>query len=198
MKIDRKAFFDAYRAAFGSLKPRTVQNLERFLSAAESDPDCANVTPDSPALKAFAYMCATAYHETGHDFEPREEYDRGGKRPYAALVIVTANTWKAYYGRGLVQLTWLGNYVKMSLRLGVDFVNNPELAGKYPYAYQILAAGSREGIFTGRRLDHFFTASTDDPVNARRIINGTDKADLIAGYYRQFVDILTASLIKEQ
>jgi hypothetical protein len=42
------------------------------------------------------------------------------------------------------------------------------------------------GSYTGRRLSHYINPTKEDWVGARRIINGTDKAGLIAGYARRF------------
>ena len=50
----------------------------------------------------------------------------------------------------------------------------------------MLFDGSINGWFTGVGLPQYFDADTEDPVNARKVINGLDKADLIAGYYRSF------------
>ena len=38
---------------------------------------------------------------------------------------------------------------------------------------------SDRGDFTGKALEHYFNDTTDDPVNARRVVNGEDKALLI-------------------
>jgi hypothetical protein len=46
------------------------------------------------------------------------------------------------------------------------------------------------GDFTGRCLEQYFNNTTEDAVNARKIINGLDKAELIAGYYNKFKDAL--------
>ena len=50
----------------------------------------------------------------------------------------------------------------------------------------VLYDGMSAGWFTGVGLPKYFNGTTEDPVNARRIVNGTDKADLIAGYYWKF------------
>jgi hypothetical protein len=43
-------------------------------------------------------------------------------------------------------------------------------------------------------LPKYFNSTVEDPVNARRTVNGTDKADTIAGYYWKFKPaIVTAS-----
>ena len=46
--------------------------------------------------------------------------------------------------------------------------------------------GMVHGWFTGVGLPKYFNGSTEDPQQARRIVNGTDKMDLIAGYYHKF------------
>ena len=37
----------------------------------------------------------------------------------------------------------------------------------------------------------YFNATTEDPYNARKIVNGLDKADTIKGHYYKFKDALT-------
>jgi len=46
------------------------------------------------------------------------------------------------------------------------------------------------GLFTGKKLNDYFNANTCDWLNARRIINGTDHAELIAGYAQKFYNAL--------
>jgi putative chitinase len=50
----------------------------------------------------------------------------------------------------------------------------------------VLYDGLINGWFTGAALPDYFDADTEDPVNARKTVNGLDKADLIAGYYWDF------------
>jgi hypothetical protein len=50
----------------------------------------------------------------------------------------------------------------------------------------------QDGDFTGKDLSDYFDADTDDPVNARRIVNGTDKAQLIAGYHAKALTAVRA------
>lgn len=49
----------------------------------------------------------------------------------------------------------------------------------------VMCRGMRDGTFTGKTLKDYFNASTADGVNARQIVNGTDRAD-IAAYAKQF------------
>lgn len=54
------------------------------------------------------------------------------------------------------------------------------------HATNILLLGMKEGWFTGRKLSDYINQSKKDYLNARRIINGMDKASLIAGYAETF------------
>ena len=141
-----------------------------------------------------AYVLATAYHETAHTMKPVREY--GGE------TYLKKKAYYPYVGMGYVQLTWLANYQKASKKLGVDFVKNPRLLLKAEYAAPILVIGSRDGWFTGKKLSDYIDDNTMllvspprpkiDFINARRIINGTDKAALIAGYAKTYADLLKA------
>jgi predicted chitinase len=83
-------------------------------------------------------------------------------------------------GRGYVQLTWKSNYEKFGDALHINLVGNPDLALNPTYAGQIIDLGMRKGMFTGVSLSHYINGSHQDFYNARRIINGTDKAQEFA------------------
>lgn len=119
-----------------------------------------------------AYVLATAYHETAHTMKPVREY--GGEK------YLKSKPYYPYVGMGYVQLTWLENYRKASKKLGVDFVKNPRLLLKAEYAAPILVIGSKEGWFTGKKLSDYITIDRSDFTGARKIINGSDRARLIA------------------
>jgi putative chitinase len=131
----------------------------------------------------LAYMLATTYHETDKTMQPIEEYGKGRGRKYGKPDPVTG---KIYYGRGFVQLTWKYNYERMSKVAKDDLVNKPELALRLDYSTQIMFYGMINGSFTGKKLSNYFSADKEDWVNARRIINGTDKARLIADQALKF------------
>lgn len=125
-----------------------------------------------------AYVLATAWHETAHTMKPVREY--GGE------AYLRSKKYYPYVGMGFVQLTWLENYKKASKELGVDFVSDPKKLLQPVYSAEILVIGSRDGWFTGKKLSDYITLAKSNYVSARRIINGTDKALLIAGYAKEY------------
>lgn len=185
MKItyDRGRFFASIRPLFGRLNDVQVDGLNYLLDAWETQ-------YPSGSLKYLAYCLATTFHETAETMLPIEEYGKGRGRKYGPT---------GFYGRGYVQLTWDYNYEKASKRLKelfgieVDLVKKPELALDPKLAALILYVGSIEGWFTGKKLSDYFRDGVANPTDARRIINGTDKAELIAGYYHRFVRALLDS-----
>lgn len=128
-----------------------------------------------------AYVLATTEWETAHTFKPvREAYWKT-----EAWRKANFRYWP-YYGRGYVQLTWKSNYQKYSNILGIDLVNSPDLALGGNVALFILVHGFKTGTFTGRKITDYINASQIDYLNARRCINGTDKAREIAELARQW------------
>lgn len=182
MNRDRKIFFDGVRRDLfgGRLAASQVAGMEVILDAA----------PATLPSEHLAYALATAKWETAHTMQPIAEYGRGAGRAYGRRDLTTGRT---YYGRGYVQLTWKANYRKASEELAVDFVTDPDRAMEPALAARIMFRGMAEGWFTGKRLDQYFRAGLDDPVGARRIINGTDRAAEIAGLHRKFLAALRAA-----
>lgn len=167
-----KGGFDILRKAFGSLNQQHVDNINLIVSTAQDNNLDYNQT---------AYCLATAWHETNATMLPvveaywlSESWRKKNLRYYP------------YHGRGYVQLTWEKNYKKAGDILGFDFVKNPSWVQIPKYAAAILVAGSRDGWFTIYSLKDFINKKEKDYVGARKVINGTDDAKLIAGYARIF------------
>jgi putative chitinase len=173
--LNRTNIFNSIRKVSGSLSQTQVDSIDAILDQC----DKRGITD----IHKVAYILATVKHES--NFKPVEENGKGKGRDYGNPDPITH---QIYFGRGLVQITWKGNYSTFGKILGIDLVNRPELALQTDYAAEIAVMGMANGLFTGKRLDNYFTGVTNDPVNARRIINGTDKAELIAGYYNNFLD----------
>jgi hypothetical protein len=180
--INRDHFFQVVRAQLfhGSLKQKQVDGMSAILNNWEAK--YANQDD-----RFLAYMLATTFHETATTMQPIEEYGKGKGTAYGTPDPVTG---QVYYGRGFVQLTWKANYRKFATLLNIDLVGNPALALGLDVATQILFVGMIKGLFTGKKLADYFGASTDW-VNARRIINGTDRAALIAGYAQTFYSAIS-------
>jgi len=141
---------------------------------------------DITDIRMISYILATTHWETGaygqrFIYEPVPEQGKGKGKAYG---ISHKKTGKVYYGRGFVQITWFDNYerfTKILFRLGyeVDLINNPDLALDPKIATLILVIGMRDGKFTGADLDDYFDPIKSDWFNARKIINGLDKAVII-------------------
>mgnify|MGYP001440910347 CR=1 FL=1 len=152
--------------------------------------------------RGLAYCLATAFHETAGTMRAvRETLARSDAeavarldRAFAAgrLPQVRRPYWRpdadgrTWYGRGLVQITHKANYERLSEATGVDLVSDPDRALELDVAAAVLVAGMVRGLFSGRRLSEFFDGTTEDWTGARRIVNGTDRAELVAGYGKAF------------
>ncbi len=183
MRINRKQFFDYYRKTFGRLSQDQVEGLEAIISFMEADTEMEDI-------RQAAYMLATIKHECADTWEPIEEYGKGRGRAYGSVVSVKGDDGEThkciYYGRGYVQLTWAENYFKMGRALGIPLHVYPELALKPEIAYRIMSYGMRHGMFTGRKITDFIHGNFCSFYMARKVINGLDCAEKIAGYARAF------------
>lgn len=151
----------------------------------------------------IAYILATAFHESAHTMQPvRETLATSDKQAIARLDAafkagklksVKTPYWrpdsegKSWFGRGLVQITHKVNYLKFKL-------SDPSAALKPDVAVKVLVDGMRLGLFSTRRLkDYGSTEASFNAVGARAIVNGTDRASLIAGYYEALLPALKAA-----
>lgn len=195
--MNRAAFYASLRASFGGLNASQVAGIEAILTEAERR---------HTKLDSLAYILATPWHETGYTMQPIAErggpnycskYDRGN------LAKMLGNTAPGdgyrYRGRGFVQLTGRRNYWFASTKIGIDILANPDQAMNLEVATKVLFEGMEAGWFTGKSLnsylDHVDEADAEDLrefVQARRIINGTDKAAKIGGHALTFEKALKA------
>lgn len=190
------AFFDSVRASLfgGRLSTLQVIGIEAIAAAWKEYGDGDK--------RKLAYLLATAKHETANTMQPI--YERGPVSYFNKYEPPTkkskdlGNTEKGdgfrYRGRGFVQLTGRANYRRASGHLSVAFEANPDLALSPEHAAAILVKGCLEGWFTGRKLSGYINAGETDFINARRVVNGTDRAVLIAGYAVEFERALQGEL----
>jgi predicted chitinase len=182
----KPAFIEAVAPLFkGYLSAAQRNGLETLLAATEGLP-----------IRHRAYILATAYHETARTMQPVREtlaetdaemvgrLERAWQR--GQLKWVRTPYWrfdadgKTWAGRGYVQLTHVENYARAGAKLGVDLVADPNRALNPDLAARILVRGMREGWFTGAKL------ADQSYREMRRIVNGTDRADLIAEHAEAF------------
>lgn len=135
----------------------------------------------------LAYILATSQWETANTQEPVKE-------AYWLDESWRANNLRYYpwYGRGFVQLTWEDNYKRAQdeLGLGTILTDDPDKALDPNIAAQVIVKGSMEGWFTGKKVPDYVDLNKSDFINARRVINGTDRASEIASIAEDFDDLL--------
>jgi len=165
MAIDRKKFFDGIRGNpfAGHISEGQFDGLTRILDEWER----RKLTD----TRWLSYILATAFHETGQTMQPVRE---GGGEAY-----LRGKDYYPWVGEGLVQVTWEVNHRKFG-------ATAPGQLMTWPIALKALFDGMIKGMFTTKKLSDYFNSQTTDWINARRIVNGTDRAAVIASYARAF------------
>ena len=163
-------FFDDVRNSLfgGKLSQGQVEGMENIINYS------------TVSLDQLAYVLATVKWETAHTMQPIKEY--------GSTAYLKSKPYWPYYGRGLVQLTWRDNYAKYGLE------KTPDKALEWDSSLFVLFDGMTKGLFTGKKLDDYINDNKRDYINARRIINGTDRAKEIA----QIADAYRTALIAAQ
>jgi len=182
--MNRDAFYDVMRQEFGSLSQNQVDGTEALLDDAEKR---------QLPMNQLSYVLSTSWHETAATMMPIAEYGKGEGHEYGEPCPQYGN--QVAYGRGYVQLTWDYNYEKADQKCALDgaLLENFDLALDPAIASQIIFQGMLEGWFTGKKLGDYVNDTVTDYYNARRVVNGTDKADLLAGYAESFEQALRAA-----
>jgi putative chitinase len=211
--MNRAAFFAAVRTNLfaGHLSQSQVDGMNAILDEWEAQ----GLTDH----RWLAYMLATPMIETGGSFEPMTEnlnysakrmcqvwpqrfptvtsalpYEHNpeklANRVYAGRMgngsEASGDGWK-FRGRGLCQITGKDNYAKFGIAA------TPDKAAELPTAVKIMVVGMVAGTFTGKKLADYFHGNTTDWLNARRIINGLDRANDIAAHATKFYAAIEAA-----
>lgn len=189
--MNRKTFFATLKTTplfskTGGFLQEQVDGVDAVIDAVEEHGDISR--------DQFSYIMATVYHETARRMAPVRESlaktDEGAiaalRRAYGHKAYLKRVNDHVYYGRGFVQLTWSYNYRAAGEKLGINLYDNPDLAMEPRISAKILVRGMMEGWFTTKALPAYVANGKRDFINARRVVNGTDKAKLIAGYVRWF------------
>lgn len=142
--------------------------------------------------RKVAYIIITAWYESAKLQEMKER--RASKTKNPALYLLQNRYWyTGYWGRGFVQVTWEENYRKIGELLKIDLVRNPSLMLDNHIAAEALVLGMKLGTYTGRKLCDYFNESRTDWVNARRIVNGLDRAKELAAQAESLHKALTSA-----
>lgn len=201
--MNRGYFYDRVKKSVfgGRLSATQKAGMDRIFDVQEK------YYPTIP-LEWLAYALATTVHETNFTMQPIKEiggkayftrmYDINGERPAKARELgnIHPGDGAKFCGMGFVQNTGRANAIKARkiiqrvLGIDVDFEADPSKLMVPLYSAVLMFEGMTTGSFTGKRLSQYFGNGHEDPVGARRIINGTDRANLIAGYYRSIIDAL--------
>lgn len=171
------------------LKPRMDEHIRLILT------ECEKHKVTQPEQRA--YILATAYHESG--LSPIEEFASGEAyegRP--SLGNTQPGDGKRFKGRGYAQITGRINYTRYAALTGKPLLDQPELVLEKTLAAFILVHGMSTGSFTTKKLADYINAEEVDFLGARRIVNGQDRALLIAGYADQFLDLLQSGRLGDQ
>lgn len=182
------AFYDYIRGDVGELFPQ--MSTSQFNGIDMTLKSAAGELP----LTWCAYVLATEYHETAKRMQPVREG------------LNVSDNWRRnnlsyypWYGRGEIQLTHKFNYEFATKRLRelgckdsqgkeIDLIMNPDQALDPLVSTLVMLYGMIEGWFTKKKLRDYINNNADREQykNARKIVNGTDRADLIAGYAVEF------------
>lgn len=221
-RFDRDKLFDGLRKWEGPLSPQQVVGINFILDAVGLDKYVTRVEWLAYMLATTKHETADTYQPI-HEYGGKQYFIRrygSQTRVGRQLGNDTPEEGALYAGVGDVQLTGETNFEKAETAVLTQYPElvrafeartgrkfdltvgdqpndelDPQNAGDPAIAYAIMSYGMRTGMFTTRNLARYFNASENDPYNARKIINGLDHADLIAGYYRHWLVILKASVI---
>lgn len=185
--MDRKAFYNALRPVV-NLTTQNVFGCEKHL-------DYLIASKDFYTKPQASYIFATSWWESAQTMHPVKE------------AYWMSEAWRKkhlryypWYGRGLIQTTWEGNYKKVGDLIGVDLISNPDKLLTFECALPALFLGMEKGIYTGKDLNDFIDDVVDPDakevqefINARKIVNGTDKAKEIARIGLIFEHAFTAA-----
>lgn len=202
--IELRPFFDSVRSSLfgGGMNSDQVKGIEEIIDY------WVDNHPNSPP-EFLDYLLATTFHETAFTMQPIKEYggpayfhrmyDINGDRPHVAQTLgnIHPGDGARFCGRGYVMITGRKNYIEQGRKQGADFVSYPDRVMMSRYALPILFEGCIDGDFTGKKLGDYIRHGSADFVNARRVVNGTDKAQTIANYAKKFGAARKAATIKQ-
>jgi hypothetical protein len=176
--IDKVKFYQEIRnkGLFKVLSQKQVDTIDAVLNECDKQ--------GVSDIRQVAYIFATGYWEAHNPKKPAERFTP--MKEFGGMAYLKGKKYYPYFGRGLSQLTWVYNYKKEGARLGLDLLNNPDLILDIPVAANSHVYCMRHGSYTGKKLSDYINDKICDYQNARRIVNGKDKATEIASIAKKF------------
>jgi len=222
-KIDRERFFFAYQGPMGMLSPNAREGLDYLLGCLEADRHVTDIRHGAYMLATTKLETANTFrpiHEHGDRAYFIKRYGsqtRVGKE----LGNDTPEEGATYAGKGFTQTTGENNSEMLEKILPQEY---PEVIARWEakhgrkfdltvgdqpgddqdnmalldpeIAYINMSVSMRKGLYTGVGLRKYINGEKCDYINARRIINGTDAAEKIAGYAVIIEAALRAAVIE--
>jgi putative chitinase len=220
--FDREKLFAGYRKEFGGLTQGQVDGITYILDSAEKDPLLKKVENLAAMLGTTKHETADTYKPI-HEYGGRAYFiKRYGSQTRVGKMLGndTPEEGAIYSGEGDVQLTGETNFEKAENALRLNYAeivadferrtgrkfdltvgdqpddhDDPKNAGDPAIAYAIMSFGMHTGMFTGKKLDDYNLNTEEGRRGSRRVINGQDKATLIAGYIKSWIKILKAAQV---
>lgn len=180
--IDKPKFYQRLREVklFTTLSQKQVDTIDAVLGEIEAQ----GITD----IRQAAYIFATGYWEAHNPKKPQERFTP--IKEFGGESYLKGKKYYPYFGRGLSQLTWDYNYKKEGKRLNLDLLNNPDLILDIPLAANSHVHCMKNGLYTGKKLSDYINEQKCDFVSSRKIVNGKDKAEEIAGIAQKFLTCL--------
>lgn len=181
--INKVNFYACIRAngLFQKLTQKQVDSLDRIIFECERQ--------GVEDIRQVAYILATAYWECYNPKHPETRLTP--MKEFGSEAYLKSKKYYPYIGAGFSQLTWQDNYKKEGKRLGIDLLNHPDLILDIPTAANSHVYCMVHGVYTGRKLSDYINDEKCDFINARKIINGLNRAEEIASFAQKFLSCLS-------
>lgn len=149
---------------------------------------------EEPAVPSLVMVgaLATVRVEVGKNFLPITEYAPNPAyfNRYEGRVDLgntIAGDGQKFKGRGFIQLTGRANYTEYGQKLGIDLVNNPELALDLKVSARIFAR-----YFVDRKVDK--ACINRDWLSVRKLVNGVNRQTGLPNGWDEFRHIINQFL----
>lgn len=145
---------------------------------------CCGAMPSSVNPLIMAGALATVRVEVGKNFKPIMEYASGeayeGRKD---LGNTSPGDGVRYKGRGYIQITGKANYSTYGNKIGVDLINNPDLALTVENSSKILAH-----YFNDRKVIQACLAK--DWLTVRKLVNGVNRLTGYPNGWQEFNSVI--------